>query len=161
MAKLQSLATRAEAASGMAEAEIALDSLKAPGGQQPPPEVAQGARLLQLSTAEFNKQNYGGALYLANQAKIAAGAGHGRLANIDAAPLRPGEVVLALPLRLRTVSTGNVREGPGTDYKVLFTLEPHSEVVGYSYVDTWLRVSNEAGRGGWIYYTLVGRSTDK
>jgi hypothetical protein len=160
MAKLQSLATRAEAASGMAEAEIALDSLKAPGGQQPAPEVAQADRLLQMSTGEFNKQNYGGALYLANQAKIVAGAGHGRLAGIDRAALRTGEQILRLPLRLRTVSTGNVREGPGTNYKVAFTLDPGAAVMGYSYVDTWLRVSDEAGRTGWIFYTLVGRRTD-
>src|SRR6266576_821184 len=80
MAKLQSLATRAEAASGMAEAEIALQSLRGTGGQQAVPELGQAAQLLQLATAEFDRQNYGGALYLANQAKDAAAAGQGRVA---------------------------------------------------------------------------------
>src|SRR5207245_3603005 len=79
MAKLQSLATRAEAASGMAEAEIALQALRSANGSnsQPPPEYAQGTQLLQLSTGEFDQQNYAGALYLATEAKNAAAAGQG------------------------------------------------------------------------------------
>src|SRR2546422_2879696 len=80
MAKLQSLATRAEAASGMAEAEIALQALRSANGSnsQSPPEYAQGTQLLQLSTGEFDQQNYAGALYLATEAKNAAAAGQGR-----------------------------------------------------------------------------------
>jgi uncharacterized coiled-coil protein SlyX len=70
MAKLQTVASRAEAASGMAEAELALQSLKASAAQAP--EVAQVTSLVRQSTAEFNKQNYGGALYLAGQAKAMA-----------------------------------------------------------------------------------------
>ena len=70
MAKLQTVASRAEAASGMAEAELALQSLKASAPQAP--VVAQVAALVRQSTDEFNKQNYGGALYLAGQAKAMA-----------------------------------------------------------------------------------------
>src|SRR6266508_4684667 len=63
MAKLQSLATRAEAASGMAEAEIALQALRTNGNaSQPSPEWGQGNQLLQLAGAEFDQQNYAGAL---------------------------------------------------------------------------------------------------
>ena len=68
MARTQSLATRAEAASGMAEAEIALRGLRAGGTA----EVREVTELMRLSTAEFERENYGGALYLANQAKIVA-----------------------------------------------------------------------------------------
>src|SRR2546422_7140588 len=62
MAKLQSLATRAEAASGMAEGEIALEALRSANGSgggssAASPELAQGTQLLQLATAEFDKQN--------------------------------------------------------------------------------------------------------
>src|SRR3989440_6395327 len=82
MAKLQSLATRAEAASGMAEAEIALQALRSANGSNSAqtPEIGQATQLLQLATTEFDKQNYAGALYLATQAKNAAAAGQGRLA---------------------------------------------------------------------------------
>jgi len=81
MAKLQSLATRAEAASGMAEAEIALEALRsanASGGGSSPasPELAQGTQLLQLATAEFDKQNYAGARRPRGRDASRASAGH-------------------------------------------------------------------------------------
>lgn len=157
MAKLQSLATRAEAASGMAEAEIALQSLRGTGGQQAVPELGQAAQLLQLATAEFDKQNYGGALYLANQAKNAAAAGQGRVASAERGSLRRGEVPFALPLRLQTTGRANVREGPGSGFGVLYTLEAAAPLTGYSYFDQWVRITDEGGRAGWVYQTLVGR----
>ena len=161
MAKLQSLATRAEAASGMAEAEIALQALRSASGSssQPPPEYAQGTQLLQLSTAEFDQQNYGGALYLATEAKNAAAAGRGRVASNDrgSGAMRKGETPFALPLRLQTTGRANVREGPGSGFKVLFTLETGVPVVAYSYVEQWVRVKDESDRSGWIHQTLLDR----
>ncbi len=117
MAKLQSLATRAEAASGMAEAEIALQALRTNGGansSQPSPELLQGNQLLQLASSEFDKQNYAGALYLATEAKNAAAAGQGRARGGDdpgSGANRKGETPFALPLRLQTTGRANVREG--------------------------------------------------
>jgi uncharacterized coiled-coil protein SlyX len=157
MAKLQTLATRAEAASGMAEAEIAQQTLRNAGGASAAPEIAQSAQLLQLATAEFDKENYGGALYLANQAKAAAAAGQGRLASVERGTLRPGEVPFALPLRLQTTGRANVRGGPGAAFQILFTLDGGAPVTGYSYGDQWVRVTDESGRAGWIFQGLIGR----
>src|SRR5205814_10516481 len=165
MAKLQSLATRAEAASGMAEAEIALQALRSAGGagsnpQAPaPPEYGQGTQLLQLATTEFDQQNYGGALYLATEAKNAAAAGQGRVASDDrgGGTVRKGESPFALPLRLQTTGRANVREGPSAGFKVLFTLETAAPVVAYSYVDQWVRIKDDGDRSGWIHQTLIGR----
>ena len=157
MAKLQTLASRAEAASAMAETEIALQSFKTAAGQQAAPEIGQATQLLQLSTAEFNKQNYGGALYLANQAKSVAGTSRERVASDVRGSLRAGEVLFALPLRLATVSRSNVREGPGANFAVLFTLEAGAPLIGYSYADQWVRVGDQAGRSGWVFQSLVGR----
>ena len=157
MAKLQTLASKAEAASGMAEADIALQALRTAAGQGGTPEIAQAEQLLRLCTAEFDRQNYGGALYLANLAKGLAGSGQARLTSGGRATLRAGEVAFALPLRLQTLGRGNVREGPGSGYKVLFTLDGGTAVVGLSYADVWVRVSDESGRSGWIFSTLVGR----
>jgi len=159
MAKLQTVASRAEAASGIAEAQIALDSLKAGLSAADFPEMGQVAKLLQMGSAEFDRQNYGGALYLANQAKSLAGAGRG-LASGDRGSLRPGEVRFALPVPLRTLSSGRVREGPGAGFKVLYTLAAGASVTAFSYVDAWLRVSDDDGRSGWLYYTLVGKAEE-
>jgi hypothetical protein len=159
MAKVQTLATRAEAASGMAEAEIALQALRTANGNSAPPspEYGQGSQLLQLATTEFDQQNYAGALYLATEAKNAAAAGRGRVASDDRSTTRRGEVPFALPLRLQTTGRANVREGPGAGFKVLFTLETGVPIVAYSYVDQWVRIRDENDRAGWIHQTLIDR----
>jgi hypothetical protein len=156
MAKLQTLASRAEAASGIAEAEVALRTL-GEGGQQSAPETAQVSRLLAQSSAEFEKENYGGALYLANQAKTLASTARGRIAGADRGAPVSGETPFAVPVGLKTVNRGNVREGPGTSFKVTFAAEAGLALTGYSYVDEWIRVVDETGRSGWIFRNLVAR----
>jgi len=155
MAKLQTLASRAEAASAMAEADVALQSLKA-GGQQIP-EMNQVSKLVQQSNEEFNKQNFGGALYLANQAKSIAGTGRARAAAASRSASRPGETQFAVPIRLKVTSRGNVREGPGTSFPVVFAVEGGNALTGYSYTEDWVRVSDDQGRSGWIFRSLIGR----
>jgi TolA-binding protein len=159
MAKLQTLASRAEAASGMAEAEVALQSLHVPPGQTPP-GIEEARRLIEQASQEFNKGNYAGALYLANQAKSATGAGRTVLATSDSTPLRQGEVVFALPLALQTTGRANVREGPGSGFRVLFTLDGGVPITGYSYDEQWVRVIDDAGRSGWVHFGLIARRAE-
>jgi hypothetical protein len=154
MAKQQSLASRAEAASGMAEAEIALQSLRATAETQEIPEVS---RLIKLSTAEFDKQNYAGALYLASQAKAAAFVARGRLGTVERGPLRAGEEPFLAPLKLQTLKRANVREGPGSNFKVVITLPAGAPLTGSSHVEQWVRITDDSGRDGWIYQSLIGR----
>lgn len=154
MAKLQSSATRAEAASGIAEAEIALQSLRSTGAA---PAVREVTQLMGLATAEFDKQNYGGALYLASQAKGAAVAARGQLASAERGALRPGEAPFALPLQLQTTGRANLREGPGSGFKVLFTLPASTPLTGYSFAEQWVQVADDSGHRGWIYQGLIGR----
>jgi Bacterial SH3 domain len=157
MAKLQTLASRAEAASGMAEAEVALQPLRARSAQQTAPEAAQASRLLREASAEFNQENYGGALYLATQAKGLAAAGTGRLSAREKTSDRPGEKPFAVPIPLKALGSGNVREGPGSTTPVAFAVETGDSLTGYSYVEDWVRISDEMGRGGWIFRKLIVR----
>lgn len=156
MARLQTLASRAEAASAMAEAEIALEALSNLTGGEDAPEGDQAAHFLEISTGEFNDQNYGGSLYLASQARSIALAGQSRLATGGGQERRPGEVAFALPLPLQTSRRSNVRAGPGLGFRILFTLDPLAPLTGLSYMEEWVRMSDEAGRTGWIFYNLVG-----
>ena len=155
MAKLQSVASRAQAASAMAEAEVALQTMKS-GVTADPPEATQVTRLVRQSATEFDKANYGGALYLANQAKTVASSYRGRL-GVNREGARPGETLFAVPIKLKTTSRGNVREGPGTNFAVSFTADPGSAIIGYSYADEWVRISDDGGRTGWIHQTLIAR----
>jgi TolA-binding protein len=157
MAKLQIVASRAEAASGMAEAEVALQLLKSRSGQVTVPEAAQATRLLREASAEFNLENYGGTLYLATQAKSIAAAGTARLSARDRTPDRPGEKPFAVPIPLKAVGTANVREGPATSAPVVFAIEAGVNLTGYSYVEDWVRISDDTGRGGWVFRKLVAR----
>jgi uncharacterized protein YraI len=156
MAKLQTVASRAQAASAMAEAEISLQSMKS-GAADAPPEAAQATRLVRQSATEFNKQNYAGALYLANQAKTVASSYRGRVSLGNRGGTRPGEVPFAVPIRLKLTTRGNVREGPGTGFPISFAAEAGTMLTGYSYADDWVRVGDENGRSGWVFRNLVGR----
>jgi hypothetical protein len=155
MAKLQSVASRAQAASAMAEAEVALQTMKS-GVTTDPPEATQVTRLVRQSATEFDKANYVGALYLASQAKTVASSYRGRL-GVSREGARPGETLFAVPIKLKTTSRGNVREGPGTNFAISFTADPGSSITGYSYADEWVRISDDGGRTGWIHQTLVAR----
>lgn len=157
-AKLHSLESKAEAASTMAEAEIALKALiTRTAGHKESPELSQAKHLLEMSSQEFNKENYGGALYLASQAKGLVHVGQGRVVGREKGPMVSGEVLFATPLPLQVLAKSNVRQGPGADFEVVFTLEKGILLVGQSYKDDWVRIKDEDGRDGWIYQTLVGR----
>lgn len=157
MGRLETFASRAEAASGMAEADVALQSLRGSAGSSSIPELAQAVRLVQQSSAEFNKKNFGGALYLANQAKALAGSGRARLAGGTRGALQTGETPFAVPVRLRVASRGNVREGPGTSFAISFAVESGTSLTGFSYTDEWVRVTDDSGRAGWIFRSLIAR----
>jgi len=155
-AKLRSLESKAEAASNMAEAEVALKDLKAqPAGKEKVPEAIQAEHLLKMSAEEFKEQNYGGALYLTGRVKSLVKRGQERLMSPEKTPVRAEAVPFALPVPLQALKASNVREGPGVDFKVLFTLKKGSPVVGYSYKDQWVRVKHRDGRDGWVFHTLV------
>jgi uncharacterized protein YgiM (DUF1202 family) len=156
MAKLQTIATRAEAASGMAEAELALQALQSRSGAAPAQDYARGKRLLDMSTAEFNNQNYGGALYLATQVKTIARVGGSGLPD-ERGALRPDEAPFALPLPLLVSSRANVRGGPGTGFPVAYMLEKGALITAYSYVADWLRITDAEGRPGWVFRSLTDR----
>jgi hypothetical protein len=117
--------------------------------------VARAAKLLEDATKEFNIQNYGGAMWLANQAKSTAGVGRSRFASGDPSAARPGEVMFAVPLRLQTLGRSKVREGPGTNYRAVATLEQGMSLVGLSYVDQWMRIQDDSGHSGWVFWNLV------
>ncbi|NNG15889.1 MAG: SH3 domain-containing protein [Gemmatimonadales bacterium] len=154
MAKLQSSASRAEAASARAEAEIALEELKASRAMGSP-AVSQTERLLAMSTVEFDRQNYSGSLYLAGRARAIARQRGGPGGGIEESTTAAGEVRFTLPLQLEAVKRSNVRERPDLESKVLFTVDQGSRLVGYSFVGNWVRVSDDQGRRGWIFHTLV------
>jgi len=155
-AKLHSLESKAEAASTLAEAEIALKTLKArPVAEENDAEVLHAESLLRASNLEIKKENYGGALYLATRAKQIIKDAQERTKDRERSSMMDGEVPFAVPLSLQLVTQGNIREGPGLDSRILVSLPKGSGLVGSSYRGMWVRVSTENGQEGWVYYNLV------
>jgi hypothetical protein len=152
-AKLQSVESRAEAASTLAEAEIALKAIRGAAGEDPGPETIQAEQLLEMSAREFDNGNFGGSLYLASQAMSLVSIGQARYSG-DAGPRQAGEVLFAIPLRLEVLRNSNVRAGPGTGFDVLSTLRAGTPLIGLAYKDQWVRVRHDGG-GGWIFHSLV------
>lgn len=159
MARLQTLASRAEAASAMAEAEIGVQAVTRAAGGEDVPEATEARHLLALSTTEFADENYGGALYLASQARSAARsaarAGEFRLSSEREGSRQPREVLFALPVPLSTARRSNVRTGPGLGFRVVFTVDPATPLVGHSHTEQWVRITDDEGRAGWIFHNLV------
>ena len=158
-AKLRSLDSKAEAASTIAEAEIAVNGLKkqaASSNSVPQDELASADQLLKMSASEFQSQNFGGALYLANQTKsqVRDIQMHMR-GSADGASIE-GETLFAQPLPLKLLKKSNLRESPGVKQKILVTLDKGTLVTGYSRKGNWVKVSTPEGRTGWLFQSLIG-----
>jgi hypothetical protein len=149
MARLRSLATRAEAASAIAEAEVTLQQLRGGAGQQLPPEARQAEASLRAASAAFNAENYGGAVYLATQAKRVATAGRGRLAGGGAA-VRPGERAFAVPVKVTTTVRTNLRAAPGPAGDVVAAVPAGTALTAYAWAQDWMRVTMADGRVAWV-----------
>jgi SH3-like domain-containing protein len=50
-----------------------------------------------------------------------------------------------------------VREGPGTNFPIAFAADPGTALTAFSYVEEWIRVTDETGRNGWVFRALVAR----
>ncbi len=159
MARLRTLATRAEAASAIAEAEVTLQQLRGRAGQQAPPEVAQAEATLKSASTAFDAENFGGAMYLATQAKRVATIGRGRLADVGATSSRPNERPFALPVPLVTTSNANLRSAPAASASVVTTVPSGTALTAYSYEQDWLKVTTADGRSAWVIQNVVRSAT--
>jgi uncharacterized protein YgiM (DUF1202 family) len=159
MARLRTLATRAEAASAIAEAEVTVQQLRGRAGPQAPPEAAQAEAALHSASAAFDAENFGGAVYLATQAKRAATAGRGRLADVGSTATRPNERAFALPVPLTTTSSANLRSLPSGSASVISTVPAGTALTAYSYENDWLKVSTTDGGSAWVHQSVVRSAT--
>lgn len=158
-AKQRSVQSRAQAAAEIAEAEIALERLS---------EAARGAavaeqarKLLASASKEYESENFGGALYLVNQSKNRI-----RLAGLSPAAQRvdsgeasvADETVFGYPVPLSVTKRSNFREGPGTEFPVLSTIDAGTTLMGHASKGSWIRAQSPDGMAGWIHNSLVDGS---
>jgi SH3 domain-containing protein len=156
MAKLRGLSGRAEAASNLAETEIALKSMPVEPTLRPKEtDLLQAQQLLSMATEEFKKQNYDGTVYLTSQVKMLIKPRNDRPAKGTELAKTDGEHTLSPVLALRAANRSNVRESPGPSSKILFVVERGTPLSGVSYSGVWVRVKTDDGRAGWVHYSLI------
>jgi len=155
-ARLRSQENKADAASSLAEAEVALKTLQdAPGGAEKRPEVAQANSLMAMGADELKKENYSGSLYLTNQVKALVKDIQEKTQGREQLSLADGETLFALPLPLKSLAGGKAREQPAADAAVAWSVERGAPLTAYSSKGLWVHVKGEGERWGWVFYNLI------
>ncbi len=158
-AKLRTIESRAEAASTMAEAEIAIratrESLATDAGVQKE-NLKRAEEFLKMSSREFKNENYGGALYLAGQARSHINTIQLNRSQVEGWASQPGEVLFSQPLPLKILKRCNFRRTPNLRGRIIEILEPGTMIVGLAHKENWLRVHTEDGHAGWVHQSLAG-----
>jgi len=156
--KLRSHESKAEAASTLAEAEIALAELKrqaTPSDQLTKAEIEDADHLLSLSVNEYKSRNFGGALYLANQTKNQVRDAQIRIDRRAKRSVIEGESFFLQPLSLLVLKNSNLREGPSLNDEIIGNLNRDEAVIGHSFKENWIHVETAAGQTGWVFQSLV------
>jgi len=156
--KLRSIESKAEAASTIAEAEIAVKTMKNRGEDRDPEKteaLEKAEQLLKQSVVEFQAHNYGGALYLAVQSKNQVGTLDQGILGHDTGAKLAGEKAFDQPLPLKLTKNTNLRTGPGLIHAIRSTLDSGTVIVGYAYRDDWIRIETVDGQIGWVHQDLV------
>jgi hypothetical protein len=149
-ARLRRLATRAAAASYLAEVEVSLAS--APGQ---PLLLARARELLAASREPFVRGDYDTAIDRASQAAEVVGRADDDRSFGRAPATRAADGPLQRPLAMRTRVDSHLRARPGRNGRVLAVVPAGAPVTADARRRGWLHVATGGGRGGWIYSALL------
>lgn len=156
-AKARRLATQAEAASYIAEVEVALKGLRASlpaTSTSTLPTLAQ--RILESTAEPFARSDYGAAMERAAQAEqLIAVAMDSELPPGSRARV-PSEVALQVVIPLKVSVNSNLRRDPQAKSPVVAVLKQGSLLTAFSYKAAWMRVATDDGRVGWIHEGQLG-----
>jgi hypothetical protein len=155
--KLRRLATQADAASYIAEVEVARESLHSSLGAKSDVQLivlAQG--LLESTAVPFAQGDYGEAMDRAAQAEeLIALVAHYQV-RPGSRPRVPGEVPLQVAIPLKVTVDSNLRRQPLAKAPVVRVLKKDSLLVAHAYKGSWMQVETEDGRSGWVDQTRLG-----
>jgi hypothetical protein len=148
-ARIRRLATQADAASYVAEVEVALEAARAtpPTSQSPLLGLAQA--FLEAAQAPFAQGDYASAMDRAAQAEqlIAAAAEGAPGASRSRVT---GEVLLQVRIPLKSRAESTLRREPAQRAAVVATLPKDTSLVAHAYKGAWMHVETEDGRFGWL-----------
>jgi hypothetical protein len=152
-ARLRSLATRAVAASYIADVEVSMATARLESvDESRRAQLARAQKILDSSNEPFAKGDYDAAIDIASHA-----------AEILATTAQPGagitcanravHFVKATPLRVTIDS--NLRDGPSRKAAIRGVLSAGTPVMGRARCGAWLRVEIAEGSSGWVHRSLL------
>ena len=154
-AKLRRLATQADAASSIAEVEVALDRLRAaPGSDARAASIAVPQRIIESAATPFTQGDYDTAMDRAAQAEQLVAMLQQPHASAKTATRGP-EVPFDLGVALRVIEDSNLRRQPRRTAPVHAVLPRGTMVIARGYRGSWLRVDAGNGETGWVHRSLV------
>lgn len=159
--KLSRLATQPDAASVLAEVEVAMETSKA--AKTTPPQQAmqaQAQNLLDAANAAYEKGDYATAVDRASQSREILDMLQGLRAG-KAASRHRVTVTFQAPIPLRTRIDSHLRQMPRGNAKILGVLKKDTALMALAYRGDWLRIQTEDGRTGWVLNRLVEARPDE
>lgn len=151
-AKLRRQATRADAASVIADVEVAVSQAKTVDGRATGGLVLVAEELLASASAAFSRGEYSVAFDQAEQAWQVANVAIDERTHVRSR----GEVRYGRAIALRVRIESNLRERPGMKSAIVGQLKSSSLVVARASRGAWTRVMSADGRVGWVYSPLLG-----
>lgn len=154
--KLRRFATEADAASLLAQVEVAMAKLRStPGAERDAAQQGEAQRILDGASAAFAKGEYDASVDLATQARqfidMLADIRNGSGADKRATSEVPFKAAIALRMKV----DGNLRRQPRANAAVLGVLQKAAPVTARAYQGEWLQVQTEDGSLGWVLNSLV------
>jgi DNA repair exonuclease SbcCD ATPase subunit len=144
--RLKVTETKASAVAAVAEVQLLFEKLRKdlPGGLDST-TVAEVKYKLATCDELVRKQNYSASVYYANRAMRILNQTERRM-NIA---LSDGDS------RIVAVSRANMRDGPGSKFKVIDGLDYGTVVVQLESKNDWCKVRTNSGKSGWIHNSLI------
>jgi hypothetical protein len=153
--KLSRMATQTDAASTLAEVEVAMAALKSAKTTAPQQAMqAQAQHLLEAASAAYAIADFVTAVDRASQAREIIDMVQAQR-NEKAANRHSATVAFQTPIPLRTRIDCNLRQLPRGNAALLTVLKKDATLLGLAYNGDWLQVQTEDGRMGWLLNSLV------
>ena len=144
--RLQAKETKASAVAAIAEAQLLFEKLKSDSSQPLDSlTIHEVTSRLETSDEMVRKAKYPAAVYYAKRAMRA----------LNQADRRRNIAMVDGDTRIVTVTTANLRKGPGSKYKVIAKLSYGTIIVETEVDNGWSKVRTDTGVTGWIHNSLI------
>lgn len=155
-AKARRLATQADAASYLAEVEVAIGALRGNATAAVSPLPALATAYLALAAEPFARGDYARAMERASQAEEVVGLAARPLPSGRKPARPPVEVALQVPLPLHAATDADVRRQPRPKAPRAGVMRKDAVLTAFGWQDGWLRIQTTDGVAGWVEPAAVG-----